>query len=48
MKQFIILFAMIMLGIVIYGLIAGPGEDSMLSSVKDIWSQEIDLRTKAP
>jgi hypothetical protein len=48
MKQFIILFAMIMLGIAIYGMIAGSDDTSMLSSVKSLWSQEIDLRTKTP
>jgi hypothetical protein len=48
MKQFIVLFAMILLGIAIYGMIAGPDDASMLSSVKDIWSHEIDLRTRTP
>jgi hypothetical protein len=48
MKQFIVLMAMTLLGIFIYGAIAGPGEDSMLASVKNAWSQEIDMRTRQP
>jgi hypothetical protein len=48
MKQFIVLIAMMALGLAMYGMIAGPGEDSMLSSVKGIWADEIDLRTREP
>ncbi|MDR1571629.1 MAG: hypothetical protein LBS32_03805 [Clostridiales Family XIII bacterium] len=48
MKQFIVLVSMTLLGVFIYGLIAGPGDDSMLASVKSAWSQEIDMRTRQP
>jgi hypothetical protein len=48
MKQFIVLIAMVALGLAIYGMIAGPGEHSMLSSVKGLWTDEIDLRTREP
>jgi hypothetical protein len=48
MKQFIVLGAMVILGLLLYSMIAGPDDGSMLSSVKNIWSQEIDFRTKTP
>ncbi|MDR1245561.1 MAG: hypothetical protein LBK57_00855 [Clostridiales Family XIII bacterium] len=48
MKQFIVLIAMIGLGLMIYGMIAGTGEHSLLSSVKTIWADEIELRTREP
>jgi hypothetical protein len=48
MKQFIVLIAMLALGLAIYNLIAGPDEGSMLSAVKGIWADEIELRTREP
>ncbi|MDY3954638.1 MAG: hypothetical protein SOY83_04045 [Anaerovoracaceae bacterium] len=48
MKQFIVLIAMILLGIMIYQLIAGPEEGSIFHSVKSVWEQEIEARTPAP
>ncbi|MDR2356212.1 MAG: hypothetical protein LBE16_08470 [Clostridiales Family XIII bacterium] len=48
MKQFIVLIAMLALGLAIYSMIAGPGEHSMLSTVKGIWADEIELRTREP
>jgi hypothetical protein len=48
MKQFIVLIAMIGLGLVIYGAIAGPDEHSVMSTVKTIWAGEIELRTREP
>jgi hypothetical protein len=48
MKQFIVLIAMLALGFAIYGMIAGSGEDSMLSTVKNVWAGEIELRTREP
>jgi hypothetical protein len=48
MKQFIVLIAMLALGLAIYGMIAGPSEHSMLATVKGIWAEEIDLRTREP
>jgi hypothetical protein len=40
--------ASIMLGIMIYTAIAGPDEDSMMSSVRELWEKEIDLRSGKP
>ena len=40
MKQFIVLMAMIALGIFIYACVAGPG-DSILSALKGVWRHEI-------
>jgi hypothetical protein len=48
MKQFIVLVAMLALGLSIYSMVAGPDDDSMLSSVKGIWAGEIELRTREP
>ena len=45
MKQMIVLAATIMLGIFLYGLIAGPQEGSIYSEVKGVWQQEIEART---
>lgn len=45
MKQMIILAAMIMLGVFLFGLIAGPDEGSIYSEVKNVWQQEISART---
>ena len=39
MKQFIVLMAMVALGLFLYACIAGP-EDSMLSALKAIWRHE--------
>jgi len=41
MKQFIVLMAMIALGLFLYAVIAGP-EDSILSSLKMIWRHELE------
>ena len=48
MKQFIVLIAMIMLGIAIYEIIAGPGAGSIFHTVKEVWQQEIQIRTPTP
>jgi len=40
MKQFIVLMAMIALGLFLYACIAGP-DDSILSSLKMIWRHEL-------
>jgi hypothetical protein len=48
MKQFIVLIAMLGLGLAIYGMIASPEEYSLLSSVKGVWANEIELRTREP
>jgi len=45
MKQFIVLAAMIILGLAMYNMISGTDEDSILSSVKKQWAREIELRS---
>ena len=40
MKQFIVLMAMIALGLFLYAAIAGP-DDSILSSLKQLWRHEL-------
>lgn len=40
--------AMICLGIFIYGVIAGPGEDSVIGALGDMWRQGIAIRTYSP
>lgn len=42
MKQYIILSSLILLGVFISGLIIGPGDDSILSSIADSFRDEID------
>jgi hypothetical protein len=48
MKQIIILCSMIMVGILIYNLISGNQEGSVLSSVKSVWLNELELQKKYP
>lgn len=48
MKQFIVLLAMILLGVALYGLIAGSQEGSLLSTLRSVWSNELVLRTTFP
>ncbi len=48
MKQFIVLCAMIALGLFIYDIIAGQGDGSIMSSLGDVWRGNIGLRTYAP
>lgn len=48
MKQFIVLMAMIFLGVMIYRLVAGPEDGSVLNTVRDVWQQEIEFRTEHP
>ncbi|MBQ1524900.1 MAG: hypothetical protein IIZ55_07210 [Firmicutes bacterium] len=45
MKQLIIMTASVLLGIFLFGLIAGSGEDSVYSSVKRLWNREISVHT---
>ena len=45
MKQMIILTATIMLGVFLFGLIAGPDEGSIYSEVRNVWQREISART---
>ncbi|MBO4992133.1 MAG: hypothetical protein J6E42_08270 [Firmicutes bacterium] len=48
MKQVIVMVAAILLGVHLFGLIAGPGEGSIRSTVGSLWQQEITMRTAEP
>ena len=48
MKQLIVMAATILLGLAVFQMIAGPSEDSIFSSVGQLWQQEIDMRTAEP
>ncbi len=45
MKQLIILAASVLLGVYLFGLVAGGQESSVYSSVKRLWSREISVHT---
>lgn len=45
MKELIVLLASVILGVFLFGLIAGSGEGSVYSSVKSVWDAEIQMRT---
>jgi len=44
MKEFIIMSAMIMLGVFIYNLIAGGGEGSLINALSGFFRSEIESR----
>lgn len=48
MKQFIVLCSTILLGIAIYNMIMGPGDNSVISTVSDVWQMGIQVRTDTP
>jgi hypothetical protein len=48
MKQFIVLCSTVILGIMIYNMVAGPGSDSVMSTVSEVWQQGIQIRTDSP
>lgn len=48
MKQLIVMMAMIVLGIAIFNLIAGGDDSSIVSVIKGVWEQEIQMRTSSP
>ena len=48
MKQFIVLCSTIMLGMAIYNMIMGPGSDSVVNTVSEVWQQGIEVRTNTP
>lgn len=48
MKQFIVLCSTIILGITIYNMIMGPGSDSVMNTVSEVWLQGIQVRTNTP
>ncbi|MGN0710299.1 MAG: hypothetical protein ACI4LO_00965 [Anaerovoracaceae bacterium] len=48
MKQYMVLAAMIVLGIYIFNTVAGPDDDSINSSLKYMWQQGLEIRTYTP
>ena len=44
MKEFIIMSAMIALGIFIFNMIAGSGDDSVLTALSNFFRSEIEAR----
>lgn len=48
MKQLIVMLAMIILGLAIAQLITGGQEGSVINTVKDVWQQEIQVRSGTP
>lgn len=48
MKQFIVLSGMILLGVFIYQLILGPGEDSFISLLGRFWKEGLESRSRMP
>ena len=47
MKQFIVMSAMIALGVFIYNLIAGGGDSSIMSTLETSFRSQIELRPGA-
>lgn len=45
MKQFIVLVAMIALGVFIYAIIAGPGDNTIKSGLGQSWEECIKMRS---
>lgn len=48
MKQLIIIFMSIMLGIYIYGLILGDGDDTIQSAARQLMVQQIENQKMVP
>jgi hypothetical protein len=48
MKQLIVMAATVALGIVLFQLFAGDTDDSILSVLKNVWEQEIAIRSGHP
>lgn len=44
MKQLIVMVAAIMLGIQLFIMIAGNQDDSVFSTMREVWVREIDAR----
>lgn len=45
MKQLIILISMIALGVFIYGIIVGPGENTIETGLENCWEESIRVRS---
>jgi len=48
MKQLVVMSAMIALGLFIFGLIAGKGDNSILASLETAWEKNIEMRSFYP
>ncbi len=48
MKQIIVLFAMVGLGLTIYGFLMGSGQDTVYTSVKGLWQEQIQQQKQFP
>lgn len=48
MKQLIVLFAMIILGVFIYGLIMDDNGSGVYSNVKAVWEKQIEIQSTYP
>lgn len=46
MKQVLVFIALTVLGIIIFGLVAGPN-DSLKTTMGDVWQYEIDRQADA-
>jgi hypothetical protein len=48
MKQLIVMVAMIGLGLILFNLIAGDEDGSLISVMSNVWEQEIEHRKRIP
>ncbi|MBN7772061.1 hypothetical protein [Clostridium aminobutyricum] len=48
MKQYVVLSSLIVLGLFIYNIIAGNDGDSILHSLQQVWTLNLDVRTYSP
>jgi len=48
MKHFIVLCSTVVLGVAIFNMIMGSADDSVVNVVKDVWCQNIQIRTNIP
>jgi len=48
MKHFIVLCSTVILGIAIYNMIMGTGEDSLINVVGELWKHGVETRTSKP
>ena len=48
MKEIIVLCALIMLGLILYSMVSGPGPDSVLNTAKGVWEREIAIQKQYP
>ncbi len=47
-KHFIVLCSTVILGIAIYNMIMGTGDESLINVVGELWRNEIETRTNNP